>query len=131
MKQTMRFSTGVFVFALFLSSHARAQTLEGFSKLPADTFAPGPTSGQFIAPANGRTPPFVDKQPVQGFSSVLKGPAGDFWAMPDNGFGTKDNSADYVLRVYRISPDFRTHHGGTGVTTVDGFITLQDPDRQI
>jgi hypothetical protein len=28
--------------------------------LPADTFAPGPTSGQFITAANGRTPPFVD-----------------------------------------------------------------------
>jgi hypothetical protein len=46
-----------------------AQTLERFAALPADTFAPGPTSGQFISPANGRTPPFAHKQPVQGVSS--------------------------------------------------------------
>ena len=49
-----------------LGASAEAQTLEGFARLPADTFGPGPTSGQFIAPANGRIPPFVDKQPVQG-----------------------------------------------------------------
>jgi hypothetical protein len=38
-----------------------AQTLAGFASLPADTFAPGPTSGQLIPPPfpiNGRTPPF-------------------------------------------------------------------------
>ena len=41
-----------------LSTTAWGQTLEGLAVLPADTFAPGPTSGQFIAPANGRIPPF-------------------------------------------------------------------------
>jgi PhoD-like phosphatase len=51
---------------------ARSQTLEGFASFPADTFAPGPTSGQFITAANGRTPPFVNMQPVQGISSVLR-----------------------------------------------------------
>jgi hypothetical protein len=50
---------------------AGAQTLEGFASFPADTFAPGPTSGQFITAANGRIPPFENKQPVQGVSSVL------------------------------------------------------------
>src|SRR5262245_62018539 len=49
-----------------------AQTLEGFASLPADTFEPGPTSGQFIAATNGRTPPFVNRQPLQGVSSVLR-----------------------------------------------------------
>ena len=83
------------------SGHVGAQTLEGFAALPADTFAPGPTSGQFIAPTNGRVPPFVDKQPVQGVSSVLPGVRGDFWVMSDNGFGAKENSTDFVLRVYR------------------------------
>src|SRR5919201_509276 len=68
---------------------AAAQSLVKFASLPADTFAPGPTSGQLIAPANGRTPPFVDKQPVQGFSSVLRTSEGDFLAMSDNGFGAK------------------------------------------
>jgi len=40
---------------------AATQTLVKFASLPADTFAPGPTSGQLIAEANGRIPPFVDK----------------------------------------------------------------------
>ena len=78
---------------------AHAQTLEAFASLPADTFAPGPTSGRFITPANGRVPPFVGKQPVQGVSSVLQASGGDYWVMSDNGFGAKNNSPDYVLRM--------------------------------
>ena len=65
---TQRYIRSLFwiLLGLFASSPAAAQTLEGFATFPADTFAPGPTSGQFILPANGRIPPFVDKQPVQG-----------------------------------------------------------------
>jgi hypothetical protein len=107
-----------------------AQQLVGFASLSADTLAPGPSSGQLIAPANGRIPPFAG-QPVQGFSSVLRASNGDFLAMPDNGFGAKPNSPDYVLRVYRISPDFRTRNGGTGTIAIDSFIALSDPDRKI
>lgn len=110
---------------------ASAQTLEGFAKLPADTFAAGPTSGQLIAPTNGRVPPFEDKQPVQGLSSVLPGPHGDYWVMPDNGFGAKENSSDFVLRVYRIDPHFKTAWGGPGTIDVKAFISLRDPDRRI
>jgi hypothetical protein len=110
---------------------AQAQTLEAFASLPADTFAPGPTSGQFIAPTNGRVPPFQDKQPVQGISSVLPGAHGDFWVMSDNGFGTKESSPDYVLRMYRISPRFRTKLGGSGTIRVREFITLRDPRHKI
>src|SRR5262245_45728365 len=95
-----------------LTTTARAQTLEGFASLPADTFAFGPTSGQSITPANGRIPPFIDKQPIQGVSAVLPASGGDYWVMADNGFGAKENSADFVLRMYRISPQFRTAHGG-------------------
>jgi hypothetical protein len=123
------------VIALFLlltlPPSAAAQTLERFASLPADTFAPGPTSGQFIDPANGRTPPFPNKQPVQGISSVLRTGSGDFLVMSDNGFGAKGNSADYVLRVYRISPDFRTKHGGPGTIEVQSFFTLRDPRRRV
>jgi hypothetical protein len=117
--------------ACLLPIAARAQTLEGFASFPADTFAPGPTSGQFITPANGRTPPFVDKQPVQGISSVLRASNGDFLVMSDNGFGAQNNSADYVLRVYRISPDFRTKHGGDGTIDVNSFISLRDPFHRV
>jgi hypothetical protein len=123
-----------------------ANTLSGFAFLPAETFAPGPTSGQFTTPANGITPPYVNKQPVQGFSAVLNGPvAGSYYVMPDNGFGTKANSADALLRVYALSPDFKTATGGTGtVSAVDygtgakkssfdnsTYITLRDPDNKI
>ena len=117
--------------ALVTSVNAGAQTLIKFASLPADTFAPGPTSGQFITPANGRTPPFVDRQPVQGFSSVLQTRKGDFLVMSDNGFGAKPNSPDYVLRVYRIDPDFRTRQGGSGKVDLESFITLRDPNHRI
>jgi hypothetical protein len=112
-------------------SQVEAQTLEAFARLPADTFRAGPTSGQFIAAANGRIPPFVDKQPVQGISAVLRGDDGDFWVMPDNGFGAKDNSADYVLGLYRVSPHFRTKNGGPGTIDVEQFVALRDPDHKI
>ena len=110
---------------------ASAQTLEGFAKLPADTFATGPTSGQLIAPTNGRVPPFEEKQPVQGLSSVLPGRHGDYWVMPDNGFGAKENSSDFLLRVYRIDPHFKTAFGGPGTIHVRTSITLRDPDRKV
>lgn len=113
------------------SSPASAQTLEAISTLPADTFAPGPTSGQLITPANGRIPPFVNKQPVQGASSVLPGSDGTYWVMADNGFGAKPNSPDYLLRMFRIKPDFKTKRGGSGVTSLRSFITLSDPYRKI
>ena len=117
--------------ALGVPSTGSTQTLIGFASMPADTFAPGPTSGQFIMEANSRVPPFIDKQPVQGFSSVLRTTGGDFLAMSDNGFGAKPNSPDYVLRVHRIDPDFRTRTSGSGTVQPESFITLRDPFHRI
>ena len=117
--------------AIVPSAAAEAQTLEGFASFAADTFAPGPTSGQFIAAANGRMPPFAGRQPVQGVSSVLRAPDGDYWIMADNGFGAKENSPDFVLRLYRVSPDFRTTRGGTGAAPLASFVTLSDPRGRI
>jgi hypothetical protein len=114
-----------------LLASAEGQTLEKFASLPADTFAPGPTSGQFTGPANGRTPPFLNKQPVQGVSSVLRAGDGEFLVMSDNGFGQKTNSADYVLRVYRIDPRFRTRKGGSGEVEVESFFSLRDPFHKV
>ena len=129
-------SVGLLVCAVALAFIADVRaggeaTLVRFASLPADTFASGPTSGQFIAPANGRIPPFVDKQPVQGFSSVLRTSNGDYLAMSDNGFGAQPNSPDYVLRFYRIDPDFRSAQGGSGSITVESFISLHDPDHRV
>lgn len=108
------------------AAHA-AGTLAGFAVMPADTFAPGPTSGQFASGANGRTLPLVGKQPVQGFSAVLPGPrAGSFLVMPDNGFGTKANSPDALLRLYTLRPDFRAWADGATV----GSGTVRPVDRE-
>ncbi len=106
-------------------------TLVGRATLPADHFVPGPTSGQFIEPANGRTPPFEGRQPVQGFSALLANGDGSFLALPDNGFGTKENSPDFVLRVYELRPGFGTGGGESGTIEVASAFLLRDPDRHI
>lgn len=126
---------------------AAVNTLEGWALMPANTFADGPTSGQFAgAGAGGNALPLVNLQPVQGFSGVLAGGvAGSFRVMTDNGFGAIGNSADALLRVYGVRPDFKTASGGTGTvsatdylsgTASGGFgsasrITLADPDRKL
>ncbi len=42
-----------------------------------------------------------------------------------------ENSADYHLRCYTITPDFKTKEGGTGTITIEDFIELHDPDNHI
>ncbi len=103
-------------------------TLKGFATLPADTFAPGPVSGVGIS-ANGRTGPFPG-QPVQGFSGVQFADQNTFWFMPDNGYGAKTNSSDFLLRIYRVDPNFRGTEAGDGSVNVLNFIQLADPDRK-
>lgn len=87
--------------------------LIAWAALPQEERTPGPTSGQFISPANGVVPPFVGAQPVPGWSGLLSNGDGTFTALPDNGFGSKANSADYVLGVYRVDPDFKRRADGT------------------
>jgi hypothetical protein len=60
--------------AVVMQSAVAAELLER-AVLPADSFATGPTSGQFASGANGKVLPLINKQPVQGFSAVLRGPA--------------------------------------------------------
>jgi hypothetical protein len=108
----------------------REATLLGRAILPADAYQPGPPSGAFISPDNGVMTPFPS-QPVPGFSAVLDAGHGEFWAMPDNGYGSKTNSGDFLLRVYRIRPDFETARGGSGSVAVLGFVQLRDPDRRL
>ena len=108
-----------------------AVQLVGRAELPADTFVDGPTSGQFIEPANGRVPPFQGSQPVQGFSALLVEDDGSFLALADNGFGAQENSSDYVLRVFRLRPDFETDAGGSGQVQWQPEFELSDPDSMI
>jgi hypothetical protein len=108
-------------------------TLEARALLPADTFAPGPPSGAALgtAPINGRTPPFGG-QPVQGFSGVIRTCGRDtYLGLSDNGYGRKENSADFLLRLYRLEADFRRHELVTGTIRVRGDVQLRDPFRHI
>jgi glycerophosphoryl diester phosphodiesterase len=106
--------------------------LKGFASLPADTFADGPKSGAFITGnTNGRTIPFPS-QPVQGFSGVQFADQNSFWFMPDNGFGTKANSSDFLLRIYRIDPSFKGFDAnGDGNVKVLDKIQLSDPNKKV
>ena len=115
---------------------AAEPTLVGIARLPADTFEPegdpaAHVSGQFIEGKNGRAVPFAT-QPIQGISSVLAGDApGTFLALADNGYGTKANSADFLLTVYRITPRFRTQEGGNGTVETSIAFRLRDPDHKV
>ena len=103
-------------------------TLTNFAFLPAETYLPGSEpSGAALgtAPINGVTPPFAD-QPIQGFSGLVRNSDGTFDAISDNGYGTKANSADWLLRINRIAPNFKT-----GAVDVVGGITLTDPNSHI
>ena len=53
--------------------------------------------------------------------------------MPDNGFGNKANSFDFLLRAYYVRPDFKTAKGGTGAVDVDldNFVQFRDPNSVI
>jgi hypothetical protein len=95
--------------ALLAGPAGAAGTLSGWAQLDAATFSDGPTSGQFAftnnnSPANN--PPWLNQQPVQGFSGVLAGANGSFQMLVDNGFGAKGNSADALLRMYAVQVDW-------------------------
>jgi hypothetical protein len=105
-------------------------TLVGRALIPADAYQPGPPSGGSLTADNGVTLPFPG-QPIPGFSAILDAGNGEFWGMPDNGYGAKTNSADFLLRMYRIRPDFRTAQGGSGTVAVLSFVQLSDPDGKI
>jgi glycerophosphoryl diester phosphodiesterase len=103
--------------------------LVGFSVLPADTFAPGPNSGNGIS-ANGKTGPFPG-QPVQGFSAVQFANSNSFYFQPDNGYGAKNNSSDYLLRIYRVDPSFKGAENGDGSVKILDYIQFSDPNKKV
>lgn len=71
-------------------------------------------------------------QVVQGFSALGRGREPDeYLAMPDNGFGGKAPSKDFLLRAYYFKIDFKTAQGGTGDVEVRDFISFRDPDHKI
>ncbi|MDT4994925.1 MAG: hypothetical protein QOH97_4817 [Actinoplanes sp.] len=128
-------AAGVLLLSLGLaaptSAHQRAvrvPTLTGFASLPALTFVPGSEpSGAALgtAPVNGVAAPW-DDQPIQGFSGVLANRDGTYDVLSDNGYGTKANSADFLLRVQHLGPVVRT-----GQVDVLGGINLTDPFSKV
>ena len=116
--------------------HAR---LVARSVLPSATFRTGsPPSGAFLSPAERATAaangvrgplagPYLAEQPVQGFSSMVPADAGTWWALADNGYAWRPNSADFQLVFYRIDPRW----GDGGGPRVLEAIVLRDPDRRI
>lgn len=106
--------------------------LEGRAVLPAQTYAPGPVSGTALGPGpiNGVSLPFPS-QPVQGVSGVLDAGNGTFLVLLDNGYGAKANSADFLLRLYYVRPDFETAQSGSGTVEVGAYIQLRDPNHRI
>lgn len=104
-------------------------TLVARATLSADHLEAGPPSGAKATPANGRTGPFAG-QVIPGFSAVIENRDGTFWGLPDNGFGAKANSADFLLRVYKVTPKWQTARGGAGRIQVDSFISLRDPQKR-
>jgi len=114
----------------FSAGNPDAPTLEGRAILPADATAAAPFPGVPNADpvsAAGAT------QPVGGFSALLDAAGRNtFWAMPDNGFGSKANSRSFLLRVYRVRADFETRRrGGSGKVEILDAITLRDPEDMV
>jgi hypothetical protein len=103
-------------------------TLEARAILPADATWPAPFPG---VPSTDPAPAPGSTQPVGGFSALLDAGHGRFWAMPDNGFGNKANSRSFLLRVYKVRPNWETRRGGPGTVTILDDITLHDPDEKV
>lgn len=126
-------TVGVLLTPSQATPSSRDPVLVGRAVLPAVTLAGGPPSGAFFQPAvsNGVTLP-LPGQPVEGFSAIVDGrEPGEFLAMPDNGFGTKQNSPDFLIRAYYIRPRFKTAAGGSGAVTVGDFISFRDPHHRM
>lgn len=126
-----------------------APTLTGRAVLPTDSFVAGPTSGQFISGGDydrarnvyGYALPFVDKQPMQGFSAMVPSSLpGVFYVLQDNGFGGRGASPDALLHIYAMRFDWDKGtvvpaHFQTGAVltsfTSESYVLLSDPDRKL
>jgi hypothetical protein len=85
-------------------------SLSGWAEIPSTYRRPGsPVSGQFTTgPVNGVTPPYQG-QPIPGFSGIIPSSKwGTFFGLPDNGCGAQNNSADFIIGFYEITPHFKT-----------------------
>jgi hypothetical protein len=112
-----RFATVTFA-TTFVTASALAQVphrLSGWASQPSTLRTPGPVSGSFVTPNLGVVPPFLDGQPIPGWSGLLDNGDGTFTALPDNGYGSKANSSDYIIGVYTTQANLKTTGDGTNV----------------
>lgn len=114
---------------------AKGPVLEARAKLSALYQAPGPDSGKDAFDGNGQTHPFKG-QVVPGFSGMIEIGDGTFYGLPDNGFGSKKNSSDFLLRIYHVKPNWETASTAAdpkdvGGIDVLGYIGLKDPNHKI
>jgi len=114
-----------------VAAQAPRVELTGFAVLPPDSIAAGPPSGRYLSPVAGGAG--FAGQPVQGFSSIRpdRGRPGWWLVLCDNGYGTKANSPDFLLRIYSVGPDWRSVAAGSGTVDVGRVIQLSDPDRRV
>jgi hypothetical protein len=110
------------------SAHAAEPKLEARAILPTDASFPAPFNGVV-----NTDPVFApgSSQPVGGFSALLDAGNGDFYAMPDNGFGAKANSRSFILRLYKVRPKWKTEWSGKGDVKILDAMTLSDPDAKV
>jgi hypothetical protein len=87
--------------------------LGGWASQSSSLRTQGPLSGRFVAPSLGVVPPFALGQPIPGWSGLLANPDGTYTALPDNGYGSKANSSDYIIGVYNASVELKTTGDGT------------------
>jgi glycerophosphoryl diester phosphodiesterase len=107
-----------------------AVELIGMVVMPSGAFRGGPPSGQFDGEGRRAAAPRFDSQPVQGISSIKPGPTqGAWWALSDNGFGSKWNSSDYRLCIYLFDVRPRTQAGPDSRAALQAVIELSDPAK--
>lgn len=126
----LAFALGLALLASGLAAADEGPRLVGRAVLPSGALAPGPASGRRLQTAtHGVGPPFAG-QPIQGVSGLVylghDDGAQRWLALVDNGYGTPESSADFRLRLYPLTVDFRT-----GAVEVGAPIELADPDRRV
>ena len=110
------------------SNAPEAPTLASRSILPAKTYVPGSEPSGYWTTGNAAVPAPYPGQPVQGFSATHKLGDSSYLVMSDNGFGSKANSADFLLAVHRIRPNAPKAGQTDYINTV---FTLSDPKRLV
>jgi hypothetical protein len=120
-------------------SHQQAR-LAARSVLPASAVRAGsPPTGEFFtaqnradAAANGvlpsaTAPLYFANQPLQGVSAVIPAGHGKWWALADNGYGSRNTSADWQLAIYRMDLGL----GTSGTPQVLETVLLSDPRKYV